>query len=34
MILYLEKSQTQGGHYVRTMLMRLYLVIFGRVFVP
>jgi len=32
--LYLEKSQTMGGHHVRSMFMRLSLFTFGRVFVP
>jgi len=33
MILYLEKSQTKGGHYVRIMFMRSYSFVFGHVFV-
>jgi len=34
MILYLEKSQTMGGHYVRIIIMRSSSSIFGRMFVP
>jgi len=33
MILYLEKSQTMGGHLVRIMFMRSSSYVLGRVFV-